>query len=78
MRYYNKSVKQIGFYDGELILRKVMPNIELKNSGALGPNWEGPYKIRELICPATYRLEILDGKTIKHTWNAQNLKKFYI
>ena len=36
------------------MLRKV-----LKNTGALDPSWEGPFKIAEVLAPGAYKLSYL-------------------
>ena len=63
--------------EGDLVLRKIVQNTKEKQSGTLGPNWEGPYKVTERIQDATYKLEELDGTPVKHLWNADHLKKYY-
>ncbi|XP_074378294.1 uncharacterized protein LOC141719821 [Apium graveolens] len=45
-RYYNKKVKGQLLKVGDLVLRKVMPNIKNPQHGVFGANWEGPYKIK--------------------------------
>ena len=50
-RYFNSKVKEIRFKEGDLVLRKVLPNTKEVNAGVLGPNWEGPYGIVEVLRP---------------------------
>ena len=76
-RYYNKRVRPKYFGVGDLVLRVVTPNTKPKNSGALGPTWEGPYRIMEVVANRSYRLAELNGRSIKHTWNADKLKVYY-
>ena len=45
--------------------------------GKLEPNWQGPYKVDEIIGPATYLLSEMNGRPLPRTWNALNLKNFY-
>ena len=59
-RYFNSKVKDRRFKVGDLVLRKVMQNTKEINAGVLGPNWEGPYIVIEVIQPRTYRPEKLD------------------
>lgn len=54
-----------------------MQNTRPKNIGVLGPNWEGPYRIREVLRSETYKMEELSGESIKHTWNTEHLKVYY-
>ena len=48
-RYFNSKVKERRFKEGDLVLRKVLPNTKEVNAGVLGPNWEGPYIIVEVL-----------------------------
>ena len=45
----NSKVKEIRFREGDLVLRKVLPNTKEVNVGVLGSNWEGPYVIEEAM-----------------------------
>ena len=76
-RYYNKKVWQRRFIPGDLVLKRVTQSTKPKNTGPLGPTWEGPYCIRETLRPGTYILESLDGKKVQHPWNAEQLKIYY-
>ena len=60
-RYFNSKVKEKRFNEGDLVLRKVLPNMKEVNAGVLRPNWEGPYSIAEVLRPRTYKLKGLDG-----------------
>ena len=48
-RYFNSKVKEKRFKKGDLVLRKVLPNMKEVNVGVLRPNWEGPYLIVEVL-----------------------------
>ncbi|XP_024026812.1 uncharacterized protein K02A2.6-like [Morus notabilis] len=76
-RYYNKKVRQRRFIPGELVLKRVTQSTKPKNTSPLGPTWEGPYRIREVLRPGTYILESLNGKRIQHPWNAEQLRLYY-
>ena len=52
------------FKEGDLVLRKVLPNTKEVNNGVLGPNWEWPYVIAKVLQPGTYRIKRLDGKPV--------------
>ncbi|GAA0153414.1 hypothetical protein LIER_11658 [Lithospermum erythrorhizon] len=56
----------------------VMEASQPKNKNKLNPKWEGPYRVRKVIGPGTYRLEELSGKEIDHTWHGVYLKKYYV
>ena len=48
-RDFNSKVKEKRFKEGDLMLRKVLPNTKEVNARVLGPNWEGPYSITEVL-----------------------------
>jgi hypothetical protein len=41
-------------------LRKVFDNTKNPNDGKLGPNWEGPYRVRLVTSVGAYHLEDLN------------------
>ena len=52
--YYNKKVKSRPLELGDIVLRKVFENTKELNAGKLGTNWEGPYKISQVVKPGVY------------------------
>ena len=76
-RYFNSKVKESRFKEGDLVLPKVLPNTKEVNAGVLGPNWEGPYIIAEVLRPGTYRLKLLDNKLVPRSWNVEHLRSYY-
>ena len=62
---------------GDLVLRRVFLENKDPKDGALGPNWEGPYQIVEVMREGTFKLARLSGETVPRTWNAMHLKKYY-
>ena len=48
-RDFNSKVKERRFKEGDQVLRKVLPNTKEVNTEALGPNWEGPYVIYDVL-----------------------------
>ncbi|XP_074374041.1 uncharacterized protein LOC141714420 [Apium graveolens] len=75
-QHYDSNVKKRSFGVGYLVLRELVASMPAKR-GKLQPNWEGPYKVIEVIRPGTYKLETLSGEAIKNTWHASRLQKFY-
>ena len=76
-RLYNKGVNARRFDEGDLVLQKIFQNTAEANSGKLGANWEGPYRVTKVVCPGVYELETLDGVPTLRSWNVSNLKKYY-
>ena len=59
------------------MLRKVLGTTKNPTWGKLGPNWEGPYRITSVVVIGAYYLEDLDEKVVFHSWNVNNLKRYY-
>ena len=62
---------------GELVLKKMLPNMKDPTEGKLGAKWAGPFKIISKAGLAAYKLEDMKGRLLPRPWNAQHLKKFY-
>ena len=76
--YYNKKVRARPLELNDQVLRKVFENTKEWKAGKLGTNWEGPYKIVEIVKPGVYRLETSAGDPVPRAWNAANLRKYLI
>ncbi|GJX68449.1 reverse transcriptase domain-containing protein [Tanacetum coccineum] len=48
------------------------------DGGKLGPKWEGPYEVTEVLGDGAYKLRSMDGAVLPRTWNIANLKKCYL
>nr|GFD23134.1 reverse transcriptase domain-containing protein [Tanacetum cinerariifolium] len=46
--------------------------------GKLGPKWEGPYEVTEVLGDGAYKPRSTDGTVLSRTWNIANLKKCYL
>ena len=72
---YNKTVRPEPIHVGDLILKKkANPDIDRK----LRSKWEGPYEVVRSTRPGAFRLATLEGTELKHSWNANNLRKYYV
>nr|XP_025703934.1 uncharacterized protein LOC112805819 [Arachis hypogaea] len=74
---YNAKVLQREFEQNDLVLRCNDIGLPTQGEGKLATNWEGPYRVKEVIGKGAYKLERLDGKKVPRTWNAGNLRRFY-
>ena len=72
--YYNKKVKSRPLELGDIVLRKVFENTKELNIGKLGTNWEGTYKITQVVKPGVYRLETSTGEPVSRAWNSMHLR----
>ncbi|XP_071740413.1 uncharacterized protein [Rutidosis leptorrhynchoides] len=76
-KYYDKRVKPMSFRVGVYVWRNNEAS-RAKNTGKLGPNWEGPYEVTGISATGSYMLAGLNGERIPRTWHATNLKRCYI
>ncbi|GAV56854.1 hypothetical protein CFOL_v3_00395 [Cephalotus follicularis] len=76
-RYYNKRVNPRPVREGDLVLRNSAIADPTGTRGKLAPNWEGPYKVKRVLCPKTFKLETLGSREIPRAWNAEHLRKYY-
>ncbi|GAV88088.1 rve domain-containing protein [Cephalotus follicularis] len=76
-RYYNKRVSPRPLRQEDLVLRNSAVADPTGTRGKLAPAWEGPYKIKRVFHPGTFKLETLGGREIARAWNAKHLRKYY-
>ncbi|VFR02773.1 unnamed protein product [Cuscuta campestris] len=72
--YHDGRVRARGFIEGEWVLRKRSLSHPLEG-GKFAKNYEGPYIIKEVVGPSTFRLQTPSGGDVPRTWNAENLVK---
>ncbi|KAK9073364.1 hypothetical protein SSX86_007688 [Deinandra increscens subsp. villosa] len=76
-KYYNAHAKVYQFKEGDLVLRNNdVSRVEPK--GKLAVQWEGPYKISEVLNKGSYLLEDGNGNVLSRPWNGVHLKKYYL
>ncbi|GJZ93904.1 reverse transcriptase domain-containing protein [Tanacetum coccineum] len=76
-RYYNAKVRSTSFRPGDFVYRSNEAS-HAKESGKLGPKWEGPYEVVEALGKGAYKLRNGSGDVLPRTWNVQDLKKCYL
>ncbi|XP_074352025.1 uncharacterized protein LOC141691185 [Apium graveolens] len=74
--YFAKKTKIREYEAGDLVLRHTEAS-DPTNQGKLQPNWEGPYIVKEVLRPGTYKLSYLGGTEVPNTWHGARLRKFY-
>jgi hypothetical protein len=72
---YNKSVLQRELNIGDLVLKK---DIRTRDKHKFSSPWEGPFIIVDVVAPGVYVLEEVDGVMLPNTWNADQLRKYYV
>jgi hypothetical protein len=60
---------------GHLVLRRVA---NPDTVGKLQLKWEGPFLVVSLSRPGSYRLKDMDGNNIPRSWNADELRRYYV
>jgi hypothetical protein len=73
-RYYNRNVKDRFFMVGNLVLRRKQ---KIEGLHKLASHWEGPYMVKQVTRPTSYRLCDLDGVDIANSWHIDHLRCFY-
>jgi hypothetical protein len=71
----DNQVVRKNIQDGDLVLRR-KPNAA--NTGKHQSKWEGPYTTKAAGRPRSIYLTDGEGKTTVHTWNMDNLRRFYV
>ncbi|XP_072078031.1 uncharacterized protein [Arachis hypogaea] len=74
---YNQRLQPRSFQVHDLVLRKTEQARKPPAHGKLAANWEGPYRVTEIIGNGAYRLQTLEGKDLPNTWNVSSLKLYY-
>ncbi|XP_074323487.1 uncharacterized protein LOC141660402 [Apium graveolens] len=74
--HFNKKSRVTNFQVGDLVLRDTEAS-DPTNTGNLMSKWEGPYKVKEVLRPGTYKLMNMDESEIPNTWHGLRLRKFY-
>jgi hypothetical protein len=73
-RYYNCNVKDKFFMVGDLVLRRKQ---KIEGLHKLASHWEGPYMVKQVTRPTSYRLCDLDGVDIPNSWHIDHFRRFY-
>ncbi|XP_050222520.1 uncharacterized protein LOC126672610 [Mercurialis annua] len=76
-KYHNAGVKERSFSEGDLVLKKAEIGKGAAGVGKLEPNWDGPYRVTEVVGKGAYRIAHLEGTPLPRTWNIENLKKYF-
>jgi hypothetical protein len=77
-RAYNKRVKEKSFQVGDLVWKTILPIGTKSNKfGKWSPNWEGPYRIEEVIPENSYMVQSIQGTSLPRVLNGKYLKGYY-
>ena len=69
-RYYNRNIKGRSFAVGDLVLHRKQ---KTKGMHKLSSPREGPYIVKEVTQPGSYRLSDLEGIDVPNSWHIEHL-----
>ena len=75
IKWHDRKVKLKNIEPGHLVLRRVA---NPETVGKLQLKWEGPFLVVSSSRPGSYRLKDLDGNDIPSSWNADELRRYYV
>jgi hypothetical protein len=75
IKWRDKKVPLKNIKPGHLVLRRVS---NPDTVGKLQLNWEGPFLVVSSSRLGSYRLKDMDGNDIPRSWNADELRRYYV
>ena len=76
MRAHDKKVRPSQFREGDLVLKKILPN-QQDQRGKWAPNWDGPYVVKRAFSRGTFILTKMDENDLPNPINSDAVKKYY-
>jgi hypothetical protein len=75
IKWRDRKVRLKNIKPGHLVLRRVA---NPDTVGKLQLKWEGPFLVVSSSRPGSYRLKDMDGNDIPRSWNADELRRYYV
>jgi hypothetical protein len=75
IKWRDRKVRLKNIKPGHLVLRRVA---NPDTVGKLQLKWEGPFLVVSSSRPSSYRLKDMDGNDIPRSWNADELRRYYL
>jgi hypothetical protein len=75
IKWRDRKVRLKNIRPGHLVLRRVA---NPDTVGKLQLKWEGPFLVVSSSRPGSYRLKDMDGNDIPRSWNANDLRRYYV
>jgi hypothetical protein len=75
IKWRDRKVRLKNIKPGHLVLWRVA---SLDTVGKLQLKWEGPFLVVSSSRPDSYRLKDMDGNDIPRSWNADELRRYYV
>jgi hypothetical protein len=73
--WHDNTVDPKEFNKGDLVLVRTT---RTESRGKLEPKWEGPFIVKTKASPSVYMLVTPSGEDLEHSWNIDNLQKFFV
>jgi hypothetical protein len=75
IKWRDRKVRLKNIKLGHLVLQRVA---NPDTVGKLQLKWEGPFLVVSSSRPGSYRLKDMDDKDIPRSWNADELRRYYV
>jgi hypothetical protein len=75
IKWHDRKVNLKNIEPGHLVLRRVA---NPETVGKLQLKWEGPFLVVSSSRLGSYRLKDMDGNDIPRSWNADELRRYYV
>jgi hypothetical protein len=75
IKWHDRKVQLKNIKPGHLVLWRVA---NPDTVGKLQLKWEGPFLVVSSSRPGSYRLKDMDGNDIPRSWNADELRRYYV
>jgi hypothetical protein len=75
IKWRDRKVRLKNIKPGHLVLRRVS---NPDTVGKLQLKWEGPFLVISSSRPGSFRLKDMDGNDIPRSWNADELRRYYV
>jgi hypothetical protein len=75
IRWRDRKVRLKNIKPGHLVLRRVA---NPDTVGKLQLKWEGPFLVVSSSRPGSYRMKDMDGNDKPRSWNADELRRYYV
>ena len=75
IKWRDRKVRLKNIEPGHLVLRRVANSDTV---GKLQLKWDGPFLVASSSRPSSYRLKDMDGNDIPRSWNADELRRYYV
>jgi hypothetical protein len=75
IKWGDRKIRLKNIKPGHLVLRRVA---NPETVGKLQLKWEGPFLVVSSSRPGSYRLKDMNGNDIPRSWNADELRRYYV